>query len=72
MIENLLLKQLFLEILKNYKEYLEQNPQTIFARCVGLHSIKVYGLVKYFVVMEIECICCKTKTYRNIVRFIIL
>ena len=44
--------KLFLEILKDYKQYLEDNPQTIFARCVGLHSIKIYGLIKYFVVME--------------------
>eukprot|EP01083_Nonionella_stella_P238297 835124_1 len=39
-------------ILKDYVHYLEQNPQTILARFVGLHSIKIYGVTAYFVVME--------------------
>ena len=43
---------LMIRTLKDYKLYLQSNPQTILSRCVGLHSLKMYGLNKYFVVME--------------------
>merc|ERR1712154_340842 len=42
----------FISMLRDYKNYLERNRETILARFVGLHSIKIYGLVQYFVVME--------------------
>ena len=41
-----------LYILKDFVVFLEQNPHTILSRYVGLHSLKMYGFTKYFVVME--------------------
>merc|ERR1712228_847362 len=41
-----------LSILKDFVSYLEKNPHTILSRYVGLHSLKMYGFTKYFVVME--------------------
>eukprot|EP01084_Bolivina_argentea_P257702 434224_1 len=41
-----------IKILRYYKNYLDNNTQTILSRFIGLHSIKIYGLHKYFVVME--------------------
>eukprot|EP01084_Bolivina_argentea_P311701 539568_1 len=41
-----------ISILKSYVKYLQANKYTILSRYVGLHSLKIYGLTKYFVVME--------------------
>jgi len=44
--------EVMLNTLKQYVEYLEKNPNTILSRVVGLHSIRLYGLTKYFLVSE--------------------
>lgn len=43
---------LLLDTLEGYVHHLQNNPNTILSRCVGLHGLKIYGLTKYFVVME--------------------
>ena len=38
--------ELFLETLEDYVRHLKNNPNTILSRCVGLHSLRMYGLTK--------------------------
>lgn len=44
--------EVMLNTLKEYVKYVVDNPNTILSRVVGLHSIRLYGLTKYFVVTE--------------------
>ena len=44
--------EVMLNTLKEYVQFVVDNPYTILSRVVGLHSIKLYGLTKYFVVTE--------------------
>eukprot|EP00485_Elphidium_margaritaceum_P012881 CAMPEP_0202708118 /NCGR_PEP_ID=MMETSP1385-20130828/20374_1 /ASSEMBLY_ACC=CAM_ASM_000861 /TAXON_ID=933848 /ORGANISM="Elphidium margaritaceum" /LENGTH=736 /DNA_ID=CAMNT_0049367015 /DNA_START=537 /DNA_END=2747 /DNA_ORIENTATION=- len=44
--------EVMLKTLREYVEHLKQNPNTVLSRVVGLHSIRLYGLTKYFVVTE--------------------
>jgi len=41
-----------ISILKDYVHFLKLNRHTMLSRYVGLHSLRIYGLNKYFVVME--------------------
>ena len=41
-----------ISILKDYVQFLKDNRHTMLSRYVGLHSLRIYGLNKYFVVME--------------------
>ena len=44
--------QFLLKILSDYVKYNEKNPDTRINRFFGLHSIKLYNLIKYFVVLN--------------------
>eukprot|EP01084_Bolivina_argentea_P311706 539575_1 len=44
--------EVMLNTLTQYVEYIIANPNTILSRIIGLHSIRLYGLTKYFVVSE--------------------
>eukprot|EP01083_Nonionella_stella_P017556 49124_1 len=44
--------EVMLDTLKQYVQYIVDNPNTILSRVIGLHSIRMYGLTKYFVVTE--------------------
>jgi len=41
-----------LQILKKYVTYLDKNRQSLISRILGLHSLHIYDLTLYFVVME--------------------
>lgn len=41
-----------LEILPQYVNHLQQNPQSLFVRFLGLHSLKMYNQLFHFVVMK--------------------
>ena len=41
-----------LNTLKDYVKYIVDNKDTMLSRVIGLHSIRLYGLTKYFVVTE--------------------
>eukprot|EP00002_Diphylleia_rotans_P008700 TRINITY_DN18718_c0_g1_i1.p1 TRINITY_DN18718_c0_g1~~TRINITY_DN18718_c0_g1_i1.p1 ORF type:complete len:924 (+),score=159.10 TRINITY_DN18718_c0_g1_i1:90-2861(+) len=43
---------LLLDILKDYHNHITTNPDTFITRLYGLHSINIYGMRMYFVVME--------------------
>ena len=44
--------QFFISILRPYTEYLNDNPDVVANRFLGLHSCQMYGLRFYFVVMQ--------------------
>jgi len=41
-----------LQILKKYVTYLDKNRQSLISRILGMHSLHIYDLTLYFIVME--------------------
>ncbi|TMW64835.1 hypothetical protein Poli38472_009002 [Pythium oligandrum] len=44
-------KDVLLELLPSYFRYLKWNPKTLLPRFFGLHAMKMYGQIFYFIVM---------------------